>query len=66
MKNDYKYVILYGSRYVEELYSFASNLTEAKQHIEDCISETGCDHDEIICLEVKNRNVSVKLKVSVK
>jgi len=66
MSDKRKYIILYGQNYCEELYSFAKNLTEAKDHIKDCMQENSMPLDEITCMEVKERCVTSKIKISIK
>ena len=62
-KYNRKYIITYGSRYMEEIYSFDTNISEAKLHITGCIEETGCGIDEVHCFEIKSKDISATLKI---
>jgi len=64
MDRKIKYIIVYGHSYCCDLYSFARNKKEAKQHIIDCMEENGIPVDEVKCLEIRNMNIDSKTLIS--
>lgn len=63
-KDKRKYIIIYKDEYIDDIYAFANNITEAKQYIKECITDVGCNIDDVECFEILNKNVSIDYKIN--